>query len=87
VNLTAFWRAYKTEARQLAFVAIAREWHAAGITPHAAADWANRGFLPHEALPLIADGITPELVGAVEVAIGEDDELAGLTLNLLHNGG
>lgn len=32
-----------------------------GLTPIVAADWANRGFLPGEARPWIAEGFEPDV--------------------------
>lgn len=85
-TIAAYIRTYTANARQLAALPIAGQWRRLGVDPHTAADWANAGFLPCEAAPLIADGITAPLVRAVEDAIGHGDELAALTLDLHFNG-
>lgn len=45
---------------------IAREWMEAGVPVEQAAAWANLGYLPAEATPLMASGMTPETVTEME---------------------
>lgn len=85
LRLVDYVRTYRTLARQLASPALAGQWRRLGAAPETAAAWANAGYLPSEAADLIADGVTPELVLDVEGALGEGDELAALTLDLLFN--
>lgn len=60
----AFIDAFRTEATQLNGYRIAGRWWklrvAHNVTPSDAAAWANLGFLPEEAEPLIRDGISPQ---------------------------
>jgi hypothetical protein len=72
--LRYYFRAYDETATQLKTSRIAREWmeSMAGyrtatreeLEAHArkSAAWASIGMLPTEALPLIASGMTPEMV-------------------------
>lgn len=87
MRLADYVTAYRATARQLAALPIIGRWRAAGVDPQTAAGWANKGYLPDEAAPLIADGVTPDLVEAVEDAICDTpDELAALTLDLMFGG-
>ncbi len=73
-DLAAFriWStAFLANARQLDQPAIGVEWYQMGVTALDAAAWANLGFLPGEAQPLIADGITPALYSQVN-GLGND---------------
>lgn len=85
LRLVDYVRTYRTLARQLATPALAGQWRNLGVAPETAARWANVGYLPAEAAELIVDGVTLELVLDVEAALGEGDELAALTLDLLLN--
>lgn len=51
---------YRAIAAQLNTRAIIGDWYRAGIPAEIAAAWANAGYLPATALPLIAAGMTPE---------------------------
>jgi hypothetical protein len=53
---------YMALAEQLATYRLAREWMTAGVSARDAAAWASLGYLPSEAAPLIAQGITPATV-------------------------
>ncbi len=75
--LRYYLHTYRAEATQLGTGRIAREWMETmnfrtatreQLEQHAreAAEWANLGYLPGEAAPLIADGITPAMVAEME---------------------
>lgn len=84
MNLADYVHTYRARARQLTALPIIGQWRALAVGAELAAAWANRGYLPDEAAPLIADGVTPDLVASVEAAIRDDPaELAALTLDLM----
>lgn len=58
MGIIEFIAAYRATATQLTDRAIARQWHATGISPREAAAWADLGYLPGEAAPKIAAGVT-----------------------------
>jgi hypothetical protein len=67
-NVTpAQWSAYAehlhTHARQLNDPTLALEWILTGHPATDAAAWATLGYLPDEASPLIAEGVTPAMAG------------------------
>jgi hypothetical protein len=67
-NVTqAQWSAYaehlRTHAGQLNGPELALEWILTGHPATEAAAWAALGYLPHEAGPLIAEGVTPAMAG------------------------
>ena len=67
----AGWVAYAdryAQARQLNTPDLALQWLLAGVGVDDAAAWANSGFLPDEAQPLIDQGVTPDMVGAADEA-------------------
>jgi hypothetical protein len=76
--LSIYAAMYLAAASQLATYRIAREWMESmpdfrratsdDLEQHArqAAAWASIGMLPAEALPLIASGMTPEMVTATD---------------------
>jgi hypothetical protein len=57
--LTEYIQTYRARTTQLDDYRIAREWMDAGIAATIAASWARAGYLPAEALPRIAAGLTP----------------------------
>ncbi len=57
--LTEYSQAYRARTTQLATSRIARQWMQAGIDAVQAAAWARAGYMPDEALPRIAAGLTP----------------------------
>ncbi|GLY08211.1 hypothetical protein [Actinoplanes sp. NBRC 101535] len=70
-----FVKEYRAKASQLTDYRIAGDWarlaehlQNSGITLTAAdaARWADAGYLPAEAAPLISDGVTPEQAGELE---------------------
>ena len=71
-QLRHYCRAYYARTTQLATSRIARQWMEAGIPAHQAAAWARSGHLPEEALPLIAAGMSPEMVVATDPATDEE---------------
>lgn len=54
--LSLYASAYVTQATQLATYANARAWMEADVPVDQAVRWADAGYLPSEALPLIAAG-------------------------------
>lgn len=81
-----FW----ANARQLDQPVLAVAWFRAGVSAADAAAWANLGYMPGEAAPLIADGITPEMAAATSEATtavdGPDARAAVLRLAEDHPG-
>ncbi|MFF3857098.1 hypothetical protein [Micromonospora sp. NPDC002575] len=84
---------YLAQAAQLATLLVARQWMETmpfrtatqeDLEQHArmAAAWASRGYMPKEAAPLIADGITAATVGEMEDhaadSVGGHEALAAL---------
>jgi hypothetical protein len=68
---TAYWDAYRAATTQFRTPEIAGQWWKLSlrypqVTATAAASWARLGYLPHEAAPLIADGITPAMAREME---------------------
>ncbi len=71
-----FVRVFRAAAHQLNRLETARTWagfaqwlgseHNIVLTAATAAAWANLGYMPREALPLIADGVSPETAGEME---------------------
>ena len=59
-RLREFVAVYFEESTQHATYRAAREWMEMGVTASDAARWANAGYLPGEAAPLIAQGVTPD---------------------------
>lgn len=59
-------REFAEQARQLNSYKIGGGWWKLRIPAATAAEWANLGYLPEEAAPLIADGITPATVRDAE---------------------
>lgn len=57
---------YYQHATQLQTSRAARAWMEAGVPADEAGRWASVGFLPEEALPLIASGMTPEQATAAD---------------------
>lgn len=55
---------FRAAAHQLHNYKIGRLWFEAGVSATDAATWANAGFTPAEALPLIETGITVEMATA-----------------------
>jgi hypothetical protein len=68
--MTSEFRAWATvflaEARQLDQPALGVQWFKMGVSASDAAAWANLGFYPDEAAPLIADGTTPQMQREIE---------------------
>ncbi len=97
-TLRMYHNAYAAQATQHASYEIACEW-VAGILPdlpmmsrtvllaHAqrSAQWANAGYLPAEAFPLIASGMTPELASAMDPEPGQHTERLADQIRLLEN--
>lgn len=84
-QLEAFFQDYRSRTTQLADLDTACRWWRLSLTRRevtapVAASWARLGYMPEEAEPLIADGITPEAVREIERhaedAAGGPDELA-----------
>lgn len=75
-----FFRIFREQATQLRSYPIALDWyridvgHAAGVTPEEAAAWANAGYLPQEARPLIVEGFSAEM--ATMIADIDRDDLS-----------
>lgn len=65
-EFSAYAAEYMAGATRLATYRLAREWMNAGVDAHDAAAWASLGYLPAEAAPLIADGVTPATAGEVD---------------------
>ncbi|MEU7591183.1 hypothetical protein AB0A95_33425 [Micromonospora sp. NPDC049230] len=61
---------FRALSRQLNTSVIGGRWWKLRVDAAAAAAWANLGYLPEEAAPLIADGITPETVLDAETSAG-----------------
>ncbi|MFG2046113.1 hypothetical protein ACGFIW_01615 [Micromonospora sp. NPDC048935] len=70
-HYTAVYYAHATQHRTSR---AAREWMEAEVPAAEAARWANAGYLPAEAEPLIADGVTPETATEMDQLA---DDLAG----------
>lgn len=87
----AYARAYMAAATQFGTYRLAREWMDAGVSAADAAGWANLGYLPEEAAPLIADGITPatvrEMERHAEQAAGGRDALAAQRIQRMIDAG
>lgn len=67
----------------------AATWFKMGVPAAAAAEWARSGYLPAEAQPLIAQGITPELAAVGDEALVDEHGVIGagvLKLQLEHPG-
>lgn len=62
----AYSSEYVTTATQHATYRAAREWMSTGVDAATAAAWASLGYLPGEAAPLIAAGVTPEMAAEME---------------------
>lgn len=71
-KLTAYIAEFRAIATQLSDYKIARHYMEAGIPAAEAAKWANLGFTPEEALPLIDSGLTPELAAAADPKTDEE---------------
>lgn len=56
------------------FLQVARGWYDSGVPADEAARWLALGYLPHEAAPLIADGVTPDTAAELEQLA---DDIAG----------
>jgi hypothetical protein len=70
----AYAEEYMAAATHLATYRRAREWMEAGVSAETAAAWANLGYLPAEAAPLIAAGVTPQMAGEMDRLA---DDIAG----------
>jgi hypothetical protein len=64
--IAAWSKTFLARATQLCTPQLGAEWIRAGVSAEDAAAWANAGFLPSEAAPLIADGITPQMHAEME---------------------
>lgn len=73
-QLSAYAAEYMANARQMATYRLAREWMAAGVDAEAAAVWASAGYLPAEAAPLIAAGVTAQMAAEMDALA---DDVAG----------
>ncbi len=73
--LSIYAETYMPKAGQFATYRLAREWMEAGVPADEAAAWTSLGYLPGEAAPLIAQGITSQMAGAVESAAVEEEAL------------
>ncbi|WP_229398096.1 hypothetical protein [Micromonospora okii] len=77
-----YWDTYSPKVDKFRDLRIARRWMESGVPAPEAAAWANLGFLPEEAAPLIADGITADTVEETErhaaQAVGGPEALAAL---------
>ncbi|WP_431728553.1 hypothetical protein [Verrucosispora sp. TAA-831] len=78
-ELRRYWTVYSATATQHCTSRTAREWMEQDVPAEQAAAWANLGYLPDEAAPLIASGVTPataaELEAHAEQAAGGRDAL------------
>jgi len=93
--LRHYYRAYRAHATQLASSRLAREWMEGmpgwqdatqeQLETHArmAARWASAGFLPDEALPLIASGMTVEMATAMDPEPGQELEYLARRIDLM----
>ncbi|TDC00779.1 hypothetical protein E1091_04200 [Micromonospora fluostatini] len=63
-DLGRYWESY--QPNRFRTYRIAREWMEAGVAPEDATAWADLGYLPQEAAPLIADGVTAATAGELE---------------------
>lgn len=61
---------FRAASRQLNTSVIGGRWWKLRVDAQTAGDWANLGYLPEEAAPLIADGITPAMVVDAETPAG-----------------
>jgi hypothetical protein len=76
VDQVAFIQEYRAAARQLNRYETGLQWagfakwlaktHGITLTAAAAAQWANIGYFPREALHLIVEGVTPETADEME---------------------
>ncbi|MDG4795094.1 hypothetical protein [Micromonospora sp. WMMD1082] len=64
--LRRYWTAYSAAATAHCTSRVAREWMEQGVPADTAAAWASLNYLPAEAAPLIAAGITPATVEEME---------------------
>jgi hypothetical protein len=65
-RLRAYIEIYYATATQHQTARAAREWMEADVPPEAAGAWASLGYLPGEAAPLIAAGVTPAMAAEME---------------------
>ena len=63
---TAYLAQFVAEARQANSPELGLEWMVAGRRVEVAVAWANLGYEPQRAAPLIAAGITAETAGEIE---------------------
>lgn len=82
---------YMATATQLGTYRLAREWMNAGIDVATAAAWASLGYLPAEAAPLIAAGVTPQMAAemdqlATDVAGSPEERAAQIIDRLVRDG-
>ncbi|SNT66284.1 hypothetical protein SAMN05421812_13631 [Asanoa hainanensis] len=71
---TAYIKAYRASARQLAAIGTGAEWWRIGTPLANAIAWADLGYLPDGAAPLIAAGIAPDLAREMDALA---NQLAG----------
>lgn len=64
--LGRYIREFRSAATQLNTSRIGGQWWKLRVAASDAAEWANLGYLPEDAAPLIRDGITAEMVRDVE---------------------
>lgn len=77
--LTEYIAAYRARTTQLDGYRIARQWMEAGVDAVTAASWARAGYLPDEALPRIAAGLTPGQASDQDAALIAEHGLIGYT--------
>lgn len=70
----AYAAEYMAATTRLATYQLAREWMETGVPADVAAVWAGFGYLPAEAAPLAAAGVTPQMAGELDELA---DDIAG----------
>lgn len=81
--LTEYIQVYRARTTHLDDYRIAREWMEAGVDAIAAASWARAGYLPAEALPRIAAGLTPGQASDQDAALIAEHGLIGYAAAML----
>lgn len=78
---TEWWNTYRAQTTRFCRLDIAADWVRLRVPAATAAAWARQGYLPGEAVPLIAAGVTPQMVAdlekiATDVAGGPEERAA-----------
>lgn len=77
VALREYIEAYRSRTTQLDGYRVAREWMEAGVDAVAAASWARAGYLPAEAAPRIAAGLTARQASDQDAALIAEHGIIG----------